>query len=64
MIRYEKVSKSYDQGATQAVRDVTFSVHDGKTMVLLGDVRLREDDPAQDDQPANRRDLRLDPNRR
>lgn len=36
MIRYEKASKSFDNGASFAVRDVTLSVADGETLVLLG----------------------------
>jgi len=36
MILLDKVSKSFDNGATYAVEDLTLQVSDGETMVLLG----------------------------
>jgi len=36
MIRLSGVSKSFDQGKTFAVRDLTLEVADGETLVLLG----------------------------
>src|SRR5262249_35808748 len=36
MILLEKVSKSYDSGATYAVRDISFQVPPGQLLVLLG----------------------------
>ncbi len=36
MIEIRDLSKSYDGGATFAVKDVSLSVKDGKTLVLLG----------------------------
>ena len=36
MIRFEQVSKSFDGGASFAVRDVSLEVRQGETLVLLG----------------------------
>jgi osmoprotectant transport system ATP-binding protein len=36
VIVLEKVAKSYNRGETQAVRDVSFSVTPGETLILLG----------------------------
>jgi osmoprotectant transport system ATP-binding protein len=36
MILLDKVSKSFDNGATYAVEDLTLEVSDGETLVLLG----------------------------
>lgn len=36
MIEIQSVSKSFDGGATFAVRDLDLRVHDGETLVLLG----------------------------
>jgi osmoprotectant transport system ATP-binding protein len=36
MIRLESVSKSFDGGRTYALRDVSFELKDGETLVLLG----------------------------
>lgn len=36
MIRYKQVCKSYDGGDSAAVRDLSLTVEDGETLVLLG----------------------------
>ena len=36
MISLKHVSKSFDDGHQFAVRDVSFEVHEGETVVLLG----------------------------
>jgi osmoprotectant transport system ATP-binding protein len=36
MIKIDRLSKSFDGGATYAVRDVSFTVEEGETLVLLG----------------------------
>jgi osmoprotectant transport system ATP-binding protein len=36
VISYRKVSKSFDEGRTWAVDEVSFDVHEGETVVLLG----------------------------
>lgn len=36
MIRLKHVSKTFDDGHTYAVKDLSFQVHEGETLVLLG----------------------------
>ncbi len=36
MIRLKQVSKTFDDGRTYAVKDLSFQVHEGETLVLLG----------------------------
>lgn len=36
MIKLQEISKSYDGGATFAVRQISFQVEDGETVILLG----------------------------
>ena len=66
-VEFRHVTKVYGprtKGTPGAVNDLSLSVPAGKICVLVGTVRLRQDDVAQDGQPADRADQRPDPHRR
>ena len=70
VVQFDHVSKSYDPAAKKrgtapgAVNDLSLTVPAGKICILVGPVRLRQDDLAQDGQPPHRADLRPDHHRR
>ena len=56
-VAFERVSKIYPDG-TRAVNDINLDIEDGEFMVLVGPVRLRQDDRAAHGRRASRRSPR------
>jgi ABC-type protease/lipase transport system fused ATPase/permease subunit len=53
-ILLDAVTKRYPGQAEPAVDGITLEIPAGKIVMLVGPVRLRQDDHAEDDQPAHR----------
>ena len=66
MIKLENVTKAFETpaGTVVAADHINMEVAEGEICVLLGSLGLRQDDDAEDDQPAGRAHVRQDLHRR